>query len=230
MNVITGCCNQGLGALLCSLPPWGPSVYSYLLITGGRFARSESPCKGRHLLLSEVLGSLFKPREEEKVTKHCASVHQVFLSKKFLLGHSMVCLPSHEHTRTHVRTHAHTCTHKHTLPLSFSVSAKQFWVISWGASSCRSGSEGWTDEPEMNSTLHRAVTEAHTWEGTTFPCMALLSTLLASKQSTSPLLWGTREGYSNSFMGQEKREFGDSIIFSFSMGHAHIFFPIALVL
>lgn len=111
MNVITGCCNQGLGALLCSLPPWGPLIYSYLLITGGWFARSESPCKGRHLLLSEVLGSLFKPREEEKVTKHCASVHQVFLSKKFLLGHSMVCLPSHEHTCTHVRTHAHTRTH-----------------------------------------------------------------------------------------------------------------------
>lgn len=82
----------------------------------------------------------------------------------------------------------------------------------------------------MNAALQGAVAEARTWEGTASPCTALLSTLLASKQPTSPLLRGTRKGYSNSFMGQEKREFGDSIIFSLSMGDAHIFFPIALLL
>lgn len=128
----------------------------------------------------------------------------------------------HVHTWAHVHTDRHTCTY---FLCVFPLPAKEVWVISWDANNYRSGTEGWTDEPQMNATLHGAVTAARTWEGTAFPCTALLSALLAPKQAPRRLFRGPRKGYSDLFIGQEKKEFWDRIIFfSLCMGGTHIFF------
>lgn len=106
------------------------------------------------------------------------------------------------HTFEHTCMNTDTCT---CFLCLFLLPAIQVWVISWDANNYRSDSKGWTDEPQMNTALRGALTAACTQEATSFPCMALLSASLASKQVPSPLFRATGKGCSSFFHGTRQK-------------------------
>ena len=129
--------------------------------------------------------------------------------KKFCLGALL-------HACAHTSTRAHTQTHAHTLSVFCCLQNRSGWLAEVQTTIGQA-----LKAEQMNATLRGAVTAAHTWEVTFFPCTALLSALHASKQAPSSLFRGTWKGF---FHGtRQKRILRQDHVLSFYGWCTHLF-------